>query len=320
LSNIKITNNKIVLIKPKEMKKLLIAIVTISVLTSCVGKKKFTDLQANYDGLQTDYNRTQKECEDEITSLSAQLKAQADKIKQLETSLNTAQTDLSAATKARNDLQKELEYFKSTNTTLLARLSDLSIVSKSGAETIQKSLEALNEQNKYIKDLTGTIQQKDSMNLSLVMNLKRSLANINDEDVSVEVREGVVYVSISDKLLFRSGSSIISARASEVLGKVAKVINDHNNVNILVEGHTDNLPISNECVTDNWDLSVNRATSVVRALQKKHGVDPSRLTAGGRAEFAPKTSNDNSAGRKLNRRTEIIITPKLDEFFQLMQP
>ena len=213
------------------MKKLFVAILTITLFSSCVGKKKFNDLQSNYDGLQTDYNRTQKECEDELASMTTQLKAQSDKIKQLESSLNSAQGDLASATKAKDDLKKELEYFKSTNTNLLARLSDLSIVSKSGAETIQKSLEALNEQNKYIKDLTGSIQQKDSMNLSLVMNLKRSLSNINDEDVSVEVREGVVYISISDKLLFNSGSSVIGSRASEVLGKVAKVINDHNNIN-----------------------------------------------------------------------------------------
>ena len=270
--------------------------------------------------MQTDFNRSQQECEDEIANLTQQVNDQTNRIKDLENSLSNAQNNLAAANKSNEDLRKELEYFKSTNTNLLARLSDLSIVSKSGAEAIIKSLEALNEQSKYIKDLTTSIAEKDSINLSLVLNLKRSLDNIDDEDVQIEVIGGVVYISISDKLLFYSGSSRINSKSSNVLGKVAKVINDHSNINVLIEGHTDNVPISKDCVSDNWDLSVQRSTAIVRVLQGKYGVDPGRLTAGGRSEFAPKASNDNSAGRKLNRRTEIIITPKLDEFFHLIKP
>ncbi|MCB0620131.1 MAG: OmpA family protein, partial [Saprospiraceae bacterium] len=135
--------------------------------------------------------------------------------------------------------------------------------------------------------LTSDIQRKDSLNLALVTNLKRSLANVNDEDIQIEVKKGVVYVSLSDKMLFKSGSDQINSRAEEVLGKVAKVINDHKGIEILVEGHTDSVPIKNDRIRDNWDLSVLRATAVVRNLQTKHGVDPARMTAGGRSEYLP---------------------------------
>ncbi|MCK7462298.1 MAG: OmpA family protein [Sphingobacterium sp.] len=219
-----------------------------------------------------------------------------------------------------NIMEQQLEYFKSTNTNLLERLSDLSVVSKTGAESIKKSLEAINDQNKYIMNLTSAIRQKDSLSLSLVMNLKRSLGDINDEDVNIEVRKGVVYISISDKLLFRSGSYEINQKAEDVLGKIAKVLNDHKQLEILVEGHTDNVPISTTCMVDNWDLSVKRATTVVRYLQTKHNIVPSRMTAGGRSEFVPKTSNETTEGKSINRRTEIIILPQLDQFFELLEP
>jgi chemotaxis protein MotB len=200
------------------------------------------------------------------------------------------------------------------------RLSDLSVVSRAGAENIKKSLEALDRQNKYVQDLNRSIRQKDSINLNLVMNLKRSLSDINDEDIQIEVKKGVVYISISDKLLFRSGSATLSKDAENVMAKVASVLRDHQNLDVLVEGHTDNVPISNDCLSDNWDLSVMRATAVVRNLQSSHGVNPSRMTAGGRSEYLPKDNNDSLSGRKANRRTEIIITPKLDEFFNLLAP
>lgn len=217
-------------------------------------------------------------------------------------------------------LEQQTEYFKSTNTNLLERLSDLSVVSMSGAESIKKSLEALNEQNKYIKDLTTSMQRKDSINLVLVMNLKRSLEDFDDEDINIEVKKGVVYVSISDKMLFRTGSYQISNRAEEVIGKIAKIVNDHKELDILVEGHTDNVPISTECMLDNWDLSAKRATSIVRLMQTKFEVQPERLTAGGRSEYIPKTTIETVQGRAVNRRTEIVILPKLDQFFELLEP
>ncbi len=216
-------------------------------------------------------------------------------------------------------LEEQLGHLQQTNGSLLDRMSDLSIVNKAGAESIQKSLENMTQQYSFIQDLTTKIHSKDSLNLALVMNIKRSLSNIDDDDVQVEVRGGVVYVSISDKLLFRSGSSKISTEASEVLNKLAMVINDHSDLNVLVEGHTDDVPISNSCMDDNWDLSVKRATSVVRMLVEDYYVDPTRMTAAGRSEYIPKEDNGTSSGRSANRRTEIIITPKLDQFFQLLE-
>ena len=219
-----------------------------------------------------------------------------------------------------SQLKNQIDNLQTTNQGLLDRMTDLSIVNKTGAESIKKSLESINQQYNYIEDLTEKIQVKDSINLALVTNLKRSLMDINDEDVQVEVRGGVVYVSISDKLLFSSGSSKLNSQAQEVLGKIARVINDHDEIDILVEGHTDNIPIANECIEDNWDLSVKRATSVVRSLQQKFYVDPTRLTAGGRSEFKPKANNELVTGREINRRTEIIITPKIDQYFKLLEP
>lgn len=226
---------------------------------------------------------------------------------------------LALKTEQVEQLEEQLSHLQGTNTSLLDRMSDLSVVNKAGAESIQKSLESIGQQYSFIQDLTTKIQAKDSLNLALVMNLKRSLSNINDEDVQVEVKGGVVYVSISDKLLFDPGSSRVNNAALDVLAKLASVINDHDDLNVLVEGHTDDVPISNSCVKDNWDLSVKRATSVVRILQKDFYVAPERLTAAGRSEYIPKAENASTDGRSVNRRTEIIITPKLDQFFKLLE-
>lgn len=275
--------------------KLITLLLFVVLLSSCVSQKKYTELQNKSESYETEL----KACNNERLILESNLANEKNKTK---------------------NLSQQMEYFKSTNTNLLERLSDLSVVSKSGAESIKKSLEALNEQNKYIKDLTSSMQRKDSINLALVMNLKRSLDNFDDEDIAIEVKKGVVYVSISDKMLFRSGSYRISTRAEEVLGKIAQIINDHKDLDILVEGHTDTVPISTECMVDNWDLSAKRATSVVRLMQTKFAVDPSRMTAGGRSEYVPKTTNETAQGRAINRRTEIVILPKLDQFFELLEP
>jgi len=273
----------------------LVAVTFILLLTSCVSQKKYATLQDRANLCENNLNNSQND----VAVLENSLANEKNRAKSLE---------------------QQMEYFKSTNTDLLARLSDLSVVSKSGAESIKQSLEALNEQNRFIKDLTTSMQRKDSINLVLVMNLKRSLDDFDDEDINIEVKKGVVYVSISDKMLFRSGSYQISNRAEEVIGKIAKIVNDHKELDILIEGHTDNVPITNECMVDNWDLSVKRATSIVRLMQNKFGVQPQRMTAGGRSEFLPKTTNETVQGRAKNRRTEIIILPKLDQFFQLLEP
>lgn len=272
------------------------------ILSSCVSQKKYTALQNQLD------------------TEEANLSSCRDNLKTTKSDKLILESNLANEKSRANKLENQVDYFKSTNTNLLERLSDLSIVSKSGAENISKSLEALNQQNNYIKDLTTSMQRKDSLNLVLVMNLKRSLDDFDDEDINIEVKKGVVYVSISDKMLFRSGSYKINDRAKNVIGKIAKIINDHNELDILVEGHTDNVPISTECMVDNWDLSVKRATSIVRLMQTEFNVQPSRMTAGGRSEFVPKTTNETAQGRAVNRRTEIVILPKLDQFFELLEP
>jgi chemotaxis protein MotB len=292
----------------KTSKTILIFLIPLF-FSSCVSKKLLTKEQDRSMG----YSEQLADCQAQGKQLEKENKDLSNTVLQLELQLTNEKNNLALQA-------QQLEYFRNTNTNLLDRLADLSIVSKSGAESIKKSLEALNDQNMYIKDLTSSIRQRDSLNLALVMNLKRSLADVGDEDITIEVKKGVVYISISDKLLFKSGSAEISARAEAVLGKIARVLNDHNDLEILVEGHTDNVPIATACLTDNWDLSVKRATSVVRTLQTKHGIAPERMTAGGRSEYIPKETNTTPEGRQANRRTEIIILPELDQFFQLLEP
>lgn len=237
---------------------------------------------------------------------------QPGKVKTLEASLESKTEQLAL-------LQQQLGYEQATNTSLLQTLSDLSVINKSDAQSIQASLESLNKQNEYIRDLTDKIHEKDSINFALVSNLKRSLIDVDDEDIHVEVRGSAVYVSIADKMLFSTASSRISERAYSILEKVARVINDHADLDIMIEGHTDNVPISNQQYLDNWDLSVSRATAVTRILQERFKVDPSRMTAAGRASYRPRNDNATQYDRSANRRTEIIITPKLDQFFKLLE-
>jgi chemotaxis protein MotB len=293
------------------MKELSVMTLCVLLMASCVSKKKFAALEEDSRSRISQMEASLNDCNNNVSGLEGQVST-------LETRLAQANTDLDNANNKNADLQDQVDFLKENNTNLLDRLSDLSVVSKAGAESIKASLETMNRQNAYIQDLNTSIRQKDSLNLALVMKLKRSLADINDQDIQIEVKKGVVYVSLSDKLLFKSGSAVITQRADEVLGKIASVVNDHSDFDILVEGHTDNVPISNDCVTDNWDLSVKRATSVVRTLQTKYDVSPARMTAGGRGEFVPKASNEDASGRSENRRTEILIMPKLEEFFDLL--
>ncbi len=278
-------------------------------ISSCVSKKVLVEEQSR----SKQYSKNLKNCEDNNQSLLEENRKMSGKIILLENQVANEESK-------NNILDQQMNYYQSTNTNLLDRLTDLSVVSKTGAESIKRSLDAINDQNKYIKDLTSAMRAKDSMNLALVMKLKRSLVDINDEDVNIEVKKGVVYISLSDKMLFQSGKFEINQSAETVLGKIARVLNDHKQLDILVEGHTDDVPISTPLLVDNWDLSVKRATSVVRLLQVKYGIAPERMTAGGRSEFIPKTSNSTVEGRSINRRTEIIILPKLDEFFELLEP
>ncbi len=295
------------------MNKILIFSVLVIFLSACVTKKKYRELEANSAMALDKVMEQEKLCQLELENLRKSLQAR-------DNELLVAKTKLESLAEKEQNTEKNLTDYKEKNTQLLNQLTELSVISKSGAESIKKSLDAIDAQNKYIKELTTSIQRKDSVNLSLVTNLKKSLDNINDEDINIEVKKGVVYISLSDKLLFKSGSYEVNQSAENVLNKIAKVVNDHKDLDILIEGHTDNVPMKNSCMKDNWDLSVMRSTSIVRLLQTKYNVAPSRMTAGGRSEFLPKTSNESASGKSVNRRTEIIIVPKLDQFFQLMTP
>lgn len=285
-------------------------------MTSCVSKKKYAELETqNQEAM-----KMVEEVELRLADCNSKTKDLEDRIRMAEQEIISKDAMIGTRDERIGLLEDQIEVLKNTNANLLDRMADLSIVSQAGAESIKKSLESINQQSKYINTLTNRMQQRDSLMLNLVMNLKRSLSDVNDEDVSVNVRGGVVLISISDKMLYASGSYEIQPRAKEVLGKVANVLNDHASLDIIVEGHTDSVPINRECMQDNWDLSAKRAISVVRVLQNDYDVDPARMTAGGRSEYVPKESNETAAGRQLNRRTEIVITPKLDQYFQLLQP
>ncbi len=294
--------------------KLFYYLVCISLFTgSCVSSKKYKNLQAEQEELKSALQK----CKESVAECQS---SKEDIVLEYKTRINDISNANSAKDGKIKGLEEQMEYLKKNNNNLLDRLSDLSVVSKAGAESIKKSLDAMNEKDKYIKDLTSSMSKKDSTNLALVMNLKRSLSDVNSDDVNIEVKKGVVYISLSDKMLFRSGSAVINEQAGSVLEKIAKVVNDHKELDILVEGHTDDVPINTDCIADNWDLSAKRATSVVRLLQKKYNVDPSRMTAGGRSEYSTKSINASLEGKKANRRTEIIILPKLDQFFKLNEP
>ena len=234
------------------------------------------------------------------------------KVKQLE-------QDISNKDEQIVQLTDQIDHLQGSNTSLLDRLSDMSVINQTESKSIQASLENIGRQNAYIQNLTDKLEEKNSINFALVTNLKRSLIDINDSELEIQVKGSAVYVSISDKLLFNTGSTIVNKGSYDVLSKVASVINDHDQLNILVEGHTDNVPINNKRVNDNWDLSVLRATSIVRLLQEKYYVEPERLTAAGRSSYLPKRDNESRSGRSENRRTEIIMTPKMDQFFKLLE-
>jgi chemotaxis protein MotB len=280
------------------MKQPLLFFLLTLLLFSCVSSKKYKASQVRYEELTKEFARIQSDlrnCED----FSARQKA-------------NMQTELDA-------LKKENAFLKENNTNVLNQLKDLSVLSATQAESVKKSLDNLGAKDAYIQNLQSAMARKDSLNMVLVMNLKSALTDVNDQDVNVQVEKGVVFINISDKLLFKSGSSLVSDAALTVLEKVARVLNANPQLEILVEGHTDSVPIKNACVLDNWDLSAKRATAVTRVLQNNYNIDPVRMTAGGRAEYSPLVSNDTQEGRASNRRTRIVILPQLDQFFKLLE-
>lgn len=216
-------------------------------------------------------------------------------------------------------LVTQLSDQKTINTQVLSHLKDLSVISGSQAESINKFLETMGAKDAYIKDLQSAMARKDSMNMALIMNLKGAVGDLNDRDINIKIDKGVVYIDISDKMLFKTGRYEITPRAKEVLGKVAKVLLSRPDIEFMVEGHTDNIPYNEGVLADNWDLSVKRATSVVRMLQRDYNIPPARMSAAGRSEYMPIADNMTEEGRAANRRTRIVILPQLDQFFKLLE-
>ncbi len=218
------------------------------------------------------------------------------------------------------NLNEQLSNVKGSNTQMVNQLKDLSVITGKQAESINKSLDNIGAKDSYIRDLQSAISRKDSLNMALVMNLKGAIGNMDDKDINIKVDKGVVYIDISDKLLFKSGSYQVNDGAKTVLGKVAKVLLNQPDIEFMVEGHTDNVPYkSSGVILDNWDLSVKRATSVVRILQDEYNIPSAKMTAAGRGEYVPVNSNDTQDGKAANRRTRIVILPQLDQFFKLLE-
>ncbi|MFN4286435.1 MAG: OmpA family protein [Lacibacter sp.] len=287
------------------MKRISLAVLSLGVLllTSCVSSKKFKKAQADYASLQTRYQTLEGNLAD-CNSKNAGL-----------------QRDIDQLNNNINELNRELEFVRANYTQALTQLENLSVITKQQAESIRQSLENIGAKDAYIQTLQQQMAYKDSLNMVLVMNLKGAIGNIDDEDINIKVEKGVVFIDISDKLLFKSGRYDITDRAKVVLGKVALVLKNQPDIEFMVEGHTDNVPFrGNGVLLDNWDLSVKRATSVVRLLQRDYGLDPMKMAAAGRGEYHPVADNSTPEGKALNRRTRIVILPKLDQFFQLLEP
>lgn len=289
---------------------LVLAVLT---LTSCVSKKKFNEVQSQLDNC----NQQLAKCDENLNDYMKRLEAaNADKTR-LTNDLTAANAKLGMV----DDLRAQLDDCRRTRDMQLDRVGDLTAISKDANENMKLTLSQLAEKDKYIRLLQAARTKADSLNLALAVNLKSELAQgLDDQDIDIKIDKTVVMINLSDKMLFRSGSANLTDRAGEVLGKIATIVDGRKDIEVMVEGYTDNVPISNECVKDNWDLSVKRSTAVVRVLQNKYKIDPNRLIAAGRGEYNTLAPNDSADNRAKNRRTRIIIMPKLDQFYDLLDP
>lgn len=275
-------------------KTLLILLGSTLLLTSCVSGKKYSELETR-----------EKETRDLLNTATIKL--------------NDCLSEQSGLKAHNESLKSQVSSLNATNGDLIRQIGGFTDLTKKGAENLERSLESLKEKDLTIRRLQDAVTRRDSVNFALVKSLKGALGNLDDTDIEINVEKGVVFVSISDKLLFRTGSYQVSAQAREILGKVATVVNSKPDFEFMVEGHTDSQPISRQVIQDNWDLSVLRATAVVRVLQNDFNVDPVRMTAGGRGEYIPLASNSDVSGRARNRRTRIVVLPKLDQFYTMIE-
>ncbi len=274
-------------------------------LFSCVSSKKFKSLQSKYDDLNKSYGSLQNDLKNCNTQKSA-----SDAALNKKSSSDQAEIDA---------LNKQIAFLKQNSTQAMKQLEDMSVISSTQAQSIRQSLDNIGAKDAYINDLQSALAHKDSLNMALVSNLKGAIGDLSDKDINIKVDKGVVYIDISDKLLFKSGSYSVTEKAKKVLGKVALVLKNQPDIEFMVEGHTDNVPFHKGDLLDNWDLSVKRATSVIRILQYKYGLNPTHIAAGGRSEYLPVDTNNTAEGRAANRRTRIIVLPQLDQFFKLLE-
>lgn len=269
------------------MKKIVIALSLLMFMTSCVSKKKYADLEAR-----------NKETQD---------------------LLNTCTVKLNSCLEEKAGLAATAATLKDQNQNLITTSKDMTVLTAKGAENIEKALESIKEKDLKISRMQDALTKKDSVTLAVVTSLK-SVVGLNDEDIEINVDKGVVFISISDKMLFKSGSYEVSDRAKGVLAKVAKVVNDKPDFECMVEGHTDNVPyIGNGVILDNWDLSVKRSTSIIRVLSTQLGVNPAQLIAAGRSSYVPLVANDSAENKAKNRRTRIYVMPKIDQFYEMVE-
>ena len=271
------------------MKKVILGLSIVALLatTSCGTKKKIADLES--------------------------------KNKEIQDLLNTATVKLNTCLTEKEAMSGQLEFLKKNNSDLINNMGNMTTLSTKGAENIEKALESIKEKDLKITRMQDALTKKDSVTLALVTSLKRSVG-MSDPDIEINVEKGVVFISIADKLLFKSGSYVVSDRAKEILGKVAKVVKDKPDFECMVEGHTDNVPFtSNGVLLDNWDLSVKRSTAIIRVLTKDFSVNPKQLIAAGRGEYVPLVENTTAENRSTNRRTRIVVLPKIDQFYEMIE-
>lgn len=274
------------------MKKIFFVFITLLVLSSC-NTKKIAALELK-----------NKDCQDLLNSTTMKLNLCLSEKDQLE--------------KQKSELSNQIEFLNKNNQDLINNVGNLTTLTSKGAQNLEKSLESLKEKDLRINRLQDALTKKDSVTLALVTSLKREVG-LNDPDIEVNVEKGVVFINISDKLLFKSGSYEISDRAKEILGKVAKVINDKPDFECMIESHTDDVPYKNGVLIDNWDLSAKRATSVVRYLTSQFNVNPKQMIAAGRSEFIPVMPNTTAENKAANRRTRVIVLPKIDQFYEMIE-
>lgn len=282
--------------------------------TSCVSKKKMTEMKDSHTKEMARVNEQLGKCGEDLNMYMKKLSACEQEREGLKSNVKQKDDQIT-------DLRSQLADARKTRDQQFEQVGNLTVMSKAANENMKATLAQMEKKDKYIQLLQQAKSKADSINLALAVNLKSALKDgLDDQDVEIKVDKTVVFINLSDKMLYQSGSSNLTPRAKEVLGKIAKIVESRKDIEIMVEGYTDNKPIATDCIKDNWDLSVKRATSVVRMLQNTYKVDPNKLIAAGRGEYNTLADNNTAEGRATNRRTRIILLPKLDQFYDLMNP